>query len=292
MSFPKKIDIMTEQNPVDGTPSENQDRRPENVTVAFKRKKPFVITIANGKGGVGKTTTALAVGTILARRGLKILLIDLDPQGNLTLSLGYKPHKMPASPASMPTAGTLLAKDSFPTENENLHLVYARSLIVDNEYHVQVNTGDDLFFLGQDLSVIRTLPYDYVIIDCPPSIGKIIANTLFTSDFLIVPTQAEYFSTNALKDMLELIETVRGAKNADLPFRILITLFDGRNSTHNNLKNQLRSTYGTGVFKTIIDSDIALRQSAILGFPSDRSRGVTQYRKLVDELMDIVIAEK
>ena len=257
-----------------------------SIDALLVRKKPFVIAIANGKGGVGKTTTALAVGTILARRGLKILCIDLDPQGNLALSLGYKPHRMPPSPGNMPTAGTLFAGDSYPTQHENIHLVYARSLIVDNAYQIRVNTGEDLFFLGQDLSVIRSLPYDYVIIDCPPSLGKIISNALFTSDFLIIPSQAEYFSTTALKDMMEMIEMVQKATKTALPYRILITLFDRRNQIHNELKLQLNSTYGSAVFGTIIETDNSLRQIAILGFPTTSSRGGKQYRNFVDELMD------
>jgi chromosome partitioning protein len=256
---------------------------------ADERKKPYVIAIANGKGGVGKTTTALAVGTILARRGLKVLCIDLDPQGNLTLSLGYKPHKMPPPEGDMPTAGTLFARDTFPTKNQNLDLVFARSLIVNDAHQIQVNTADDLFFLGQDLSVVRSLPYDYVIIDCPPSIGKIISNALVASDFLIIPSQAEYFSANALKEMMGIIEMVQRNTNADLSYRILITLFDKRNQLHHSLSDYLRSMYAASIFDTIIETDTALRQTAIQGFPADNSRGVAQYRKLVDELMDIIL---
>lgn len=251
-------------------------------------KKPFVIAVANEKGGVGKTTTTLAIGSILARRGLKVLFIDLDPQGNLTLSLGYKPHKMPPAADSLPTASTIFAKDSYTTEHENLDLVFARSLIVNDEYQVRVNTGDDSFFLSQDLSIINTLPYDYVIFDCPPSIGKIMINALIVSDFLIIPSQAEYFCTYALKDMMELIGTVRQAGNVALPYRILITLFDQRNRVHHSLKNQLNLTFGQGMFKTIIEVDTNLRLAAILGFPTTSTRGVKQYRLLVDELMDIV----
>jgi len=253
--------------------------------------KPFVIAIANGKGGVGKTTTALAIGTILARRGLKILLIDLDPQGNLTLSLGHKPHRMSSPPANMPTAGTIFAKDTFPTHHKNLHLVFARSLIVDKDYQIQVNTADDLYFLGQDFAVLRILPYDYVVIDCPPSIGKIMTNTLLASDFLVIPSLAEFFSTSAVMDMMRSIDTAIQARGTAIPYRVLVTLFERDNLIHNRYKDELRITYDSNMFGTIIEVDMALRQTAIMGFPTDNSRGVEQYRRFVDELMDIILVD-
>jgi chromosome partitioning protein len=261
------------------------------VSENFERKKPYVIAIANGKGGVGKTTTALAIGTILARRGLRVLLIDLDPQGNLTLSLGYKPHRMPSPPEKLPTSGTIFAKGTFLTDHKNLHLVFARSLIIDGDYQIQVNTADDLYFLGQDFSALRALPYNYVVIDCPPSIGKIMANTLIAADFLIIPSLAEFFSARAVMDMTRLIDTVSPAKETSLPYRVLITLFDKKNHIHSHYKDELRITYNSNVFETVIEVDIALRKTSIMGFPSDNSRGVEQYRRFVDELIDIILGE-
>jgi len=261
------------------------------LSTSTVRKQPFIIAIANGKGGVGKTTTALALGTILARRGLKVLLIDLDPQGNLTLSLGYKPHRLPPPSRDMPTAGTIFAKVSFTTKNENLHLVFARSLIVNKNYQMQVNTGDDQYFLGQDMGVVKTLPYDYVVVDCPPSIGKIMANTLYASDFLIIPSQAEFFSTSAVMDMLGLIDDVIRAGKSDLPYRVLVTLYEKRNELHRRLKDELKITYSSNMFETTIETDLALRQVAVLGFPTHTSPAVKQYRELVDELMDLVLGK-
>jgi chromosome partitioning protein len=248
-------------------------------------KKPYLIAVANEKGGVGKTTTTLAIGTILAQNGFKVLFVDLDPQGNLTLALGYKPHEMPASDPGLGTAGTLFARDSFRTETKNLDLVFARALIVDEDYQLKVNTGDDTYFLSQDLKPLKGLPYDYVVIDCPPSMGKIAINTLLITDFLIIPSQAEFFSAFALKDMMELIGLVRREGNPDLPYRILVTLFDRRNRVHHSIRNQLSRTFGSGIFETIIEIDTELRKTAILGFPSAKSRGVKQYRALVDELL-------
>ena len=196
---------------------------------SIERKKPYVIAIANAKGGVGKTTTTLALGTILAWRGKKVLLIDLDPQGNLALSLGYKPHKLPPPDSGLPTDDTIFAGASYRTDNANIDLVYARFLIVDNSYQTRVNTADDAYFLSMDLEILRTLPYDYVIVDCPPSMGKIAISTLLVSDFLVIPTQVEFFSAYALKEMMDSIGITRKAGNPDLSYQILITLYDKYN---------------------------------------------------------------
>jgi chromosome partitioning protein len=256
------------------------------MTGSSEKKKPYVIAIANEKGGVGKTTTALAIGTILAQRKYKVLFIDLDPQGNLTLSLGYKPHEMPPPADGLLTAGTLFAKDSHATENENLDLIFARSLIIDEENQVQASAVDDTYYLSQDLSAISTLPYDYVFIDCPPTLGKIMFNTLLVSNFLLIPTQADFFSAYALKDMMELVGRVRQGGNPDLLYRILITLFDQRNRIHHSIMNQLNYAFAKGIFNTIIEVDAEMRKTAILGFPTISTRGVKQYRKLVNELLE------
>jgi chromosome partitioning protein len=259
---------------------------------SLESKIPYVIAIANEKGGVGKTTTTLAIGSILAQRGFKVLFIDLDPQGNLTLAVGYKPHQMPPPSGDIPTMGTLFAYDTFRTEVENLDLVFARSLIVNDDYQIQINTGDDDYFLSEDLRVIKTLPYDYVVIDCPPSIGKIAINTLLVSDFLIIPSQAEFFSTFALKNMMEVIGEVRKTGNPYLLYRIVITLFEKRNRVHRNMRTQLNYTFGAGLFDTIIEVDTEMRKTAIQGFPTISSRGVKQYRLLVDELLAYIQTTK
>jgi len=258
------------------------------MLIPTKHRKPFVIAIANGKGGVGKTTTALAIGTILARRGLKILVIDLDPQGNLTLSLGHKPHKMPVPPAKMPTDGTVFAGDTFLTKHVNLHLVFARSLIVDKGFEIQVNTADDLFFLGQDLSVIKTLSYDYVIIDCPPSMAALTTVALTAADLTIIPTQCEYFAIQAINTIFSYIRQVRGENNPQLRFKLLITMFDRRGKLHTQLYERLKAHYNTAVFETIIGFDSKLRAAQVAGQPitifAPKTRAARQYRDLAKEI--------
>jgi len=256
------------------------------MPVADQNKKPFVIAIANEKGGVAKTTSTLAIGTILAQRGHKVLVIDLDPQGNLTLALGFKPHDMPLPSYNLPTAGTSLVKDSYKTETENLDLVFARSLVVDEKHRMQVTEDIDTSTLRQELGAVSKLPYDYVLIDCPPTMEKVAFITLLLSDYLIIPAQADFFSAYALKNMMDLIGFVRKQGNPGLPYRILITLFDTRNRIHHSIKNQLDHTFDAGLFKTMIEVDTEMRKTAILGFPDLETRGVKQYKQLVDELLE------
>jgi chromosome partitioning protein len=247
-----------------------------------ENKKPYVIAIANEKGGVGKTTSTLSIGTILAQKGSKILFIDLDPQGNLTLSLGYKPQETPSTNEPF--------KVETEDETENIDLVFARSLIIDEAYQMKANLDSDSHLLSHDLSDLISPSYDYVIIDCPPSLGQLTVDALLISNFLLIPTQADFFSAYALKDMMRLIGVVRKEGNPDLHYKILITLFDKRNRIHHSIKKQLDHTFRGGIFETIIEVDAELRRAAILGFPTISSRGVKSYRMLVNELLRYIRA--
>jgi chromosome partitioning protein len=134
------------------------------------------------------------------------------------------------------------------------------------------------------------MPYDYIILDCPPALGAITQNALAAADLLLIPTQAEYFSAYALRNMMTLIRRIREEHNPNLAYRILVTMLDKRNRTHRNIHDQLRSTFGEGVFNTVIEIDTKLRESPIAGLPITRykpgSRGSTQYRVLAQELME------
>ena len=242
-----------------------------------KIKKPYVIAIANEKGGVGKTTTTLSVGTILSRMGYDVVFIDLDPQGNLTLALGYKPQELQ-------NYDDVLQLETDPGQG-NLSLLFAKSLLVDNDYRMRLSFINYEDQLSRDLRSVIVRAGDYVLIDCPPSISKVAINALKITDFLIVPTQADFFSAVALKDMLELVAYVRQHGNPGLLYRIVITLFDQRNSIHHGIRNQLNHTFGTGIFKTKIEVDAELRRASLLGFPTRKSRGVEQYEAMVEELL-------
>jgi len=134
------------------------------------------------------------------------------------------------------------------------------------------------------------LPYDYILLDCPPALGAITLNALSAADLLIIPTQAEYFSAYALRNMMGTIRRVRQESNPNLAYRILVTLLDRRNRTHRNIFEQLQATFGQGVFTTVIEIDTKLRESPIAGVPITQykpaSRGSQQYRVLAQELIE------
>ncbi len=249
-----------------------------------------IISIANEKGGVAKTTTALSMGAALVESGLKVLLIDLDAQANLTLALGIEPGKVSRS------AGNILLESTQPglvrreTGIPGLDILPANNEMVYTERYLPSRPGYE--------NVLRkalqdsALNYDFILIDCPPFLGSVTMNALTASNLLIMPTQAEFFSVYALRNMMTLIRRVRAQTNPQLTYRLLITMFDRRNRVHRTLAEQLRTTFASGLLQTIIETDTKLRESPIAGLPviyhSPKTRSAVQYRALAQEITEYV----
>ncbi|MFV9674851.1 MAG: ParA family protein [Anaerolineales bacterium] len=243
-----------------------------------------IIAIANAKGGVAKTTTTLSLGASLAEMGRKVLLIDLDPHANLTLSLGFKPASFERT-----VAGLLLGSDDLngaviPTNFRDLELVPSNHELNLAEPHLLVR-ADYMMLLNATLKDSQS--YDTIIIDCPPTTGTLTKNALSAADLLIIPTQPEYFSAHALRDMLNLILAIRQENNPKLRYRILLTMVDKRNRIHRSLAEQIRTAFNEAIYDIEIEIDTRLRESAILGQPinqySPESRAAIQYRALAEE---------
>lgn len=251
----------------------------------------YVIAISNEKGGVAKTTTTLSLGAAMAEAGCKVLLIDLDPQANLTLALGIEPGSASVTSSHVLIESAPLMSARLSTDIEKLDLVPSHASIESAEQFLPVRTN---YTAGLRHAIENSvpLPYDYIMFDCPPFLGAITSNALSAADLLIIPTQAEYFSAYALRNMMGLIRRVRQDSNPDLGYRILITLLDRRNRTHRNIQEQLQNTFGEGLFKTVIEIDTKLRESPIAGLPithyKPSTRGSQQYRELAQELIDYV----
>jgi chromosome partitioning protein len=249
----------------------------------------YTIAISNEKGGVAKTTTTLSLGAALAELGYHVLVIDMDPQANLTLALGFEPGEASKTSANVLIESASLQSAIHKTDVERLDLVPCNARIESAEQFLPVRSNY-LTTLRAALEAASNLAYDYILLDCPPSLGAITLNALAASDLLLIPTQAEYFSAYALRNMMTVIRRIRKEANPNLAYRILVTLLDRRNRTHRSIYEQLVSTFGDGIFETVIEMDTKLRESPIAGQPITHymptSRGSLQYRVLAEELIE------
>jgi len=250
-----------------------------------------IIAVSNEKGGVAKTTTVISLGAALVDLGNRVLLIDLDAQANLTLALGFEPGESESTSSNIMLDNAPLLSARRKTDVENLDLIPSNSRIETSEQFLPVRTNYTTI-LRKAIANTANLPYDYILFDCPPALGAITQNALSAADLLLIPTQAEYFSAYALRNMMSLVRRIREDNNPNLAYRILVTMLDNRNRTHRNIHDQLRSTFGEGVFNTVVEIDTKLRESSIAGLPISRykpgARGSTQYQVLAQELIEYV----
>jgi chromosome partitioning protein len=245
----------------------------------------YIIAVANGKGGVGKTTSTLSLGGALAERGADVLLLDLDPHANLTLSLGMPPGKLDRTVADILLSDKKPSDVILDTRVPNLTLIGANNELLMAERYLTLRDNYQ-GLLSQSLRNEEN--HRFILLDCPPALGALTQSALSASDLLVIPTQCEYYSAHALRDMLNQIRYTRRQSNARLRYRLLLTMLDRRNRIHRSLNDQIRSAFGKAVFNTAIEMDTRLRESPVFGQPitvyASGSRGASQYRELAQEL--------
>lgn len=250
----------------------------------------FTITVTNEKGGVAKTTTTLSLGAALVEAGKKVLVIDLDAQANLTLALGFDPQSVEKTIVNL-FSGSQIEPLIVETGVPGLSLLPSNHEISCAERILPTRPGYESL-LRDRIKDAASFDYDYVLIDCPPFLGAIVLTAFTAANLLLIPTQPEYFSIYALKNMMGLIHRVRAQSNPDLSYRLLLTLYDCRNRIHRTLSDQLRVSFSEGVLQTIIMMDTKLRESTIAGLPiiyhSPKSRSAMQYRELSQEILQYV----
>jgi chromosome partitioning protein len=248
-----------------------------------------VITIANEKGGVAKTTTAVSLGAALAQGGQQVLVVDLDPQANLTLSLGIKPKSVHRTITDILLGNQDINSVSQETGVPGMFVAPSNQDLNMAERYLTVRDGYEFILRG---ALANTSSHDFIVIDCPPALGPVTHSALVAANLLIIPTQCEFFSANALRDMLNMIRSVRQNSNPQLHYRVLMTMVDLRNRMHRSLLEQIHKAFGTAVFKTIIQTDTRLRESPLFSQPitvyAPSSRGAIQYNALAKEVMKYV----
>lgn len=249
---------------------------------------PYVIALWHQKGGVAKTTTALSLAASLAERGQATLLIDLDPQGNLTSGLGCDPARMRGSAADVLLGNDRLASVSRPTDMSGLDLVPSNADMVTLPRWLHLREKYEPL-LRDSLARPELQRYAFVLLDCPPLVGPLTITALTAANLALIPTQCEYFSVQVLNNSLELIRLIRGRTNPELAYRILVTMFDGRGLLHGRVLAHLQQHFAPALFQTVIGVDAKLRESQLAGRPitvhAHSSRAAQQYRQLAEELL-------
>jgi chromosome partitioning protein len=259
------------------------------VTPAPPLTLPRVIAIANQKGGVGKTTTAVNLGATLAELGFRTLVIDLDPQGNATTGLGINPRDVTVSVYEV-----LLQEASFDdcaeaTAIKNLFVAPATIDLAGADIELVPQISRELK-LKRAIDAVRD-DYDIFLIDCPPSLGLLTVNGMAAADDVIVPIQCEYYALEGLGQLLKNLSLVRANLNPGLDVRgIVLTMYDGRTKLADQVESEVRAFFGPKVYKTVVPRTVRLSEAPSFGQPiiifDSASRGAKAYRDLAKEVSD------
>jgi chromosome partitioning protein len=247
------------------------------------------IAIANQKGGVGKTTTAINLATALAATGWRTLIIDLDPQGNASTGLGIKQAQRANSSYELLRGDAVLADCIVPTAIPRLDIVPATVDLSGAEIEL-IEFQDRLHRLRGALTTAEAGRWDICLIDCPPSLGMLTLNALIAAESLIVPLQCEFFALEGLSQLLTTVDRVRGRFNPGLAILgVALTMFDRRNRLTDQVADDVRSCLGGIVFSTVIPRNVRLSEAPSHGLPAliydHRCPGSEAYMALARELI-------
>ncbi|HSP72673.1 MAG TPA: ParA family protein [Gaiellaceae bacterium] len=244
-----------------------------------------VYSFANQKGGVGKTTTAINLASCLAEAGQRALVVDLDPQANATSGLGMRANGTSTYDL---LDGAPLAELAKPTRWDNLFLVPSRPELAGAA--VELSRRDDgERYLAESLVAVED--FDFVLLDCPPSLGPLTVNALAASDRVVVPVQAEYYALEGLAQLIHSIDLVKARLNPRLGIAgVLLTMVDGRTRLAADVEQEVRRHFGDLVFHTVVPRSVRLAEAPSHGLPVNhydrRSAGAEAYWKVAMELVD------
>ncbi|MFD2184391.1 ParA family protein [Rhodoplanes azumiensis] len=252
---------MSDQRPGDAMP----------IPHAGPPPRPRVLAIANQKGGVGKTTTAINLGTALAATGEEVLVIDLDPQGNASTGLGIDHKSREVSTYDVLAGGATLREIVRPTAVPRLAIAPSTLDLAGLELEIG-QERDRSFRLREAITALNAdptePPYTYVLVDCPPSLNLLTINAMAAADAILVPLQCEFFALEGLSQLLKTVEQVRSALNPALTIHgIVLTMYDARNNLSGQVVEDVRAFMGEKVYDTVIPRNVRVSEAPSYGKP-------------------------
>ena len=281
VGIPGSEERSREVDEAEGAAAEVDDDEPATYDL------PRIIAIANQKGGVGKTTTSVNLGASLAELGYRVLVVDLDPQGNATTGLGINARNLQASVYDVIMTNAAIEDCVEPTSLKNLFVAPATIDLAGAEIELVPAFSRELK-LRRALEEVRD-EYDYVLIDCPPSLGLLTVNGLAAADDVIVPIQCEYYALEGLSQLIRNVTLVRTNLNPKLDVRgIVLTMYDARTKLADQVEQEVRQHFGRRVYQTVVPRTVRLSEAPSFGQPiivfDSTSRGAVAYRELAKEV--------
>jgi chromosome partitioning protein len=255
--------------------------------MVFERNR--IITIANQKGGVGKTTTAINLATALAAIGERVLIVDLDPQGNASTGLGIERRNRKLSSYDLMVGESNVADAALATAVPNLYIVPSTMDLLGVEMEISQHS-DRVFKLRKALSSSDAMAFSYILLDCPPSFNLLTMNAMAAAHSVLVPLQCEFFALEGLSQLLETVNQVRRTVNPRLDIQgIVLTMFDARNNLAQQVVNDVRSHLGEKVYHTLIPRNVRVSEAPSYGKPAIlydlKCAGSQAYLQLASEVI-------
>ena len=246
------------------------------------------IAIANQKGGVGKSTTAINLSSCLGEMGQKVLTIDMDPQGNTTSGMGVEKNEVENTIYELLLGESKLEDCIIPLNFDNLSLIPSNVNLAGAEIEL-IGVEDKEFILKNAIDQVRD-QYDFIIIDCPPSLNMLTINAMTTADTVLVPIQCEYYALEGLSQLMHTIELVQERLNPELEMEgVVFTMYDARTNLSLQVVENVKDSLDQNIYKTIIPRNVRLAEAPSYGMPityyDKRSTGAESYRLLADEVI-------